>query len=285
MPLPPQSGGPQSVLKLPSADLQEAVRACYWHDLRACGPDMTLEQRLTCVPALPYNALVWMIEGQARLVECAGRPVDEPLPPVFLAGAHRHAYRSMAVTPYLSFGLVFQPGVLGWLTGADAGSWAERIQPAQAALPADWHAWLDAVRRAPDPLQRIALCEDFLRPRWAARQPFRAGWSWLLRDAWRRSTRPLAARLLDWTPRHLQRRTRQLTGLTPGEIERLLRLERALLDLRDGRATPAQAAAEHGFADQPHFNREVRSHFRCSPGQLLQRLRNPASQGDWMLRL
>lgn len=281
---PPQTCRADSALALPSRELTACVRAYYWHDLRHCGY-LTLEQRLTYIPPSPYNALVWLLDGRALLVECDGTSVDTELPAVFLAGAHRHAYRSMAITPYSSFGLVFQPGALALLSGMDMACHVDRITDAFPVLPSDWQPLLSAVTGAHDHAQRIVLCERFLAPRWAAVTSKHRGWVELIGDAWQHRARVVALGMLNWTQRHFQRRTRQLTGLKPREVERMLRLERALLDVRDGRASRVEAAVRHGYADQPHFTREVRTFYQRSSGELLRRLNEPHADGDWPLRL
>ena len=114
-------------------------------------------------------------------------------------------------------------------------------------------------------MARQALCVDFLAPRWAAVADRHAAWLQVLHQAWQRGARQALASTLDWTPRHLQRRTRQLTGLRPGEIERMLRAEHALLAMRDGNAGALDAALRHGYADQAHFSREARALFERPP--------------------
>jgi AraC-like DNA-binding protein len=60
------------------------------------------------------------------------------------------------------------------------------------------------------------------------------------------------------SPRHLQRRSRDLFGYGPKTLARILRMRRALGLVRAG--TPAAAAAaEAEYADQPHLAREVRA--------------------------
>ena len=92
------------------------------------------------------------------------------------------------------------------------------------------------------------------------------------------------ATTLGWTPRHLQRRTRQLAGLRPGEIERMLRAEHALLAMRDGNAGALDAALRHGYADQAHFSREARALFEKPPAALKAHTRRPGDDADWLLR-
>lgn len=282
---PPAPGRPDSALRLPSPALADCVRAFYWHDLRPCAGALSLDRRLTRVPPGPYHGLVWMIEGQAVLVECGGQPVEQPLPPVFVACAHRHPYRAMAISPYCSFGLALQPAVLAQLTGRDLGGELDRIRDAREVLPPDWHAWLDEIPACATHAERIAACERFLLPRWQAQRARQAGWGELARCAWHRASHGPLAGAWAWTARHFQRRTRQMVGMSPGEVERLLRLERALLDVRDGRASVADAAAAHGYCDQPHLSRETRASFGDSPRALQTRLGAEGDDEDWLLRL
>ena len=276
---------PDSRLLAPSPALAGCVRAFYWHDLRPAADTLTLGQRLTHVPPGPYNGIVWLVAGRAMLIECGGRPVEDELPPVFVAGAHRHAYRSLAITPYCSFGLAFQPAALALLSGVPMGERLDSIGDARSLLPADWQGWLDDVAAAPDHATRIATCERFLVPRWAALSAAQPSWRALASQAWQRAARGPLVAALDWTQRHFQRRSQKLIGMPPGEVERLLRLERAMLDLRDGRGSAADTAAAHGYSDQPHFTREVKAAYRHSPGTLLKRLEQDGNDENWLLKL
>lgn len=273
-----------SALRLPPAALEGCVRAYYWHDLRPCQP-LRPHQRESRIPPNAYMAVVWLVEGRALLVERAGQAAATELPPVLLAGAHRHPYRSVALTPYNSFGLVFQPAALGLLTGLAAEALTESVVDARQYLPAEWSGLLAAVATAPSHERRIALCDAFLAPLWAAAGGPQSAWRRLGSALWRRPARAAALTLLNWTQRHFQRRTRQLAGFSATEIERLLRLEAALRDVRDGHASRAEAAAAHGYADQPHLTREVRTFMQSSPRELLQRVGDPEAEADWLLRL
>jgi AraC-like DNA-binding protein len=279
------SAGPDSRLLAPSPALAGCVRAFYWHDLRPAADTLTLGQRLTYVPPGPYNGIVWLLRGRAMLIECGGRSLETELPPVFVAGAHRHPYRSIAITPYCSFGIAFQPAALALLSGLPMGERLDSIDDARVLLPPDWRQWLAEVAQAPDHAARISACERFLAPRWAAVEDAQPAWRTLAAQAWQRATRGPLMVALNWTQRHFQRRSRQMIGMPPGEVERLLRLERALLDLRDHRGPAADTAAAHGYADQPHFNREAKAAYQHSPGELLRRIDRDDSDGNWLLRL
>ena len=236
------------------------------------------------MPPSPYPGIIWLTRGTAQLVECAGTATAAALPAVTLSGAHRHPYHSVSYRDGDSFCLAFQPGALGLLTGQDLAPLTDRITDAVTWLPGEWHPFLAAVHTAPDHGARQALCVDFLAPRWAAVADRHAAWLQVLHQAWQRGARQALASTLDWTPRHLQRRTRQLAGLRPGEIERMLRAEHAVLAMRDGNAGALDAALRHGYADQAHFSREARALFEKPPAALKAHTQQPGDDADWLLR-
>ena len=272
---------PASALLAPPPALAHCVRAFFWRDLGRQPPGTPADTR---VPPSPYPGIIWLTRGTAQLVECAGQASAKAMPAITLSGAHRHPYHSVSSPGGDSFCLAFQPGALGLLTGQDLAPLTDQVTDAHAWLPQDWHPFLQAVHTAPDHGAREALCVDFLTPRWAAVAERHAAWLQVLRQAWQRGARQALATTMDWTPRHLQRRTRQLAGLRPGEIERMLRAEHALLYMRDGNAGALEAALRHGYADQAHFSREARMLFERPPVALKAHTQRPDDDADWLLR-
>ena len=272
---------PASALQAPPGALADCVRAFFWRDLGRQPPHTPVDTR---VPPSPYPGIIWLTRGTAQLVECAGTATAAALPAITLSGAHRHPYHSVSSRDGDSFCLAFQPGALGLLTWQDLAPLTDRITDAVTWLPEEWHPFLAAVHTAPGHGARQALCVDFLAPRWAAVADRHAAWLQVLHQAWQRGARQALASTLDWTPRHLQRRTRQLTGLRPGEIERMLRAEHALLAMRDGNARALDAALRHGYADQAHFSREARAWFERPPAALKAHTQWPGDDADWLLR-
>jgi AraC-like DNA-binding protein len=272
---------PASALLAPPPALEHCVRAFFWRDLGRQPPSTPADTR---VPPSPYPGIIWLTRGSAQLIECAGLVSAMAMPAITVSGAHRHPYHSVASPGGDSFCLAFQPGALGLLTGQDLAPLTDQVTDANTWLPEDWHEFLLAVHRAPDHGARKALCVNFLAPRWAAVADRHAAWLQVLRQAWQRGARQALATTMDWTPRHLQRRTRQLAGLRPGEIERMLRAEHALLDMRDGGAGALEAALRHGYADQAHFSREARALFERPPVALKAHTQRPGDDADWLLR-
>ena len=66
---------------------------------------------------------------------------------------------------------------------------------------------------------------------------------------------------------HASRACRRWFGTGPGELRRESRLRRAIQMLREG-ATPAQAAVEAGFSDQPHLTRLLKRATGHTPATL-----------------
>jgi AraC-like DNA-binding protein len=72
------------------------------------------------------------------------------------------------------------------------------------------------------------------------------------------------------SPRHLQRLCFSATGLTPKQLGRVVRFQRALACLTSGAAPSLAAlAAELGYFDQAHLSGEIRTLLGTTPGALL----------------
>jgi AraC-like DNA-binding protein len=124
----------------------------------------------------------------------------------------------------------------------DAPGWAERFALLDAAL-------LRRLAGGPEPAPEVAWSLDRLVAA-GGRLPVAA----------------LAAEV-GWSRRHLAARWRRDVGLTPKAVGRILRFERALRLLRDGREL-AEVAYDCGYADQPHLNREFRTLAGSTPREV-----------------
>ena len=89
---------------------------------------------------------------------------------------------------------------------------------------------------------------------------------------------PTVAAEVGCSPRTLLRAMRRATGLTPKQFARIVRFHSAARVIADSAATISQAAAEGGYADQPHFHHEVSSLTGLTPGELAERIRNTDHQ-------
>jgi AraC-like DNA-binding protein len=205
---------------------------------------------------LPVNATTMIVDYQA-----GGRVVTGPRgdPAVFERTRWGHGV-SVGLTPLGVSALLGVPmrelaGAavsLGDLLGHDGEELAER---------------LDA---APEWPSRFAVLDEVL----AARLDGRGGEAdGLALRAWARLQAPepprvgtLAARL-GVSRRSLEVRFRRQIGLSPATVARVARFQRAVWMLAHGRDLSA-TAVDSGYADQPHFNREVRAMSGLTPSRL-----------------
>jgi AraC-like DNA-binding protein len=76
------------------------------------------------------------------------------------------------------------------------------------------------------------------------------------------------------TDRHLRRIFLDCVGISPSRLRRIRRFQRVLDEMRrwNGGSSLAGCALDCGFADQAHFNRDIRELAGTSPMALLQRL-------------
>jgi AraC-like DNA-binding protein len=117
---------------------------------------------------------------------------------------------------------------------------------------------------------RFALLDRLLAGRLAAARPASPdvvrAWTLLERSHGRVTVEALA-RELRCSRRHLAARFREQVGLPPKTVARVLRFERAtaLLCAGDGRPDWARVAAECGYFDQSHFNRDFKAFAGVTP--------------------
>lgn len=104
-----------------------------------------------------------------------------------------------------------------------------------------------------------------------------------VRWAWRRLVETAGAvpvgelaQEVGWSRRHLVTRFRQQVGLPPKTLARVVRFESLLARLRrSGGAGWARLAAECGYYDQAHMNRDFREFAGTTPTEYLARLAPP----------
>jgi len=127
---------------------------------------------------------------------------------------------------------------------------------------------------APDWPARFACVEGWLGGRIARGAPSVAAapapevvraWALL-----RRGGRVAAvARQVGWSPRHLSGRFRTEVGLSPSTLARVSRFDRTRRALQAAPGTLADVAAEHGYADHAHLDRDFREFAGAPPRRWL----------------
>ncbi|MEV0383069.1 helix-turn-helix domain-containing protein [Nonomuraea sp. NPDC050643] len=137
-----------------------------------------------------------------------------------------------------------------------------------------WSALMvERLAETPSWRERLALTDRLLCERIAAGPALRPElpWAWarLLESGGRLGVSSLAESL-GWSQRHLVARFQDQIGLPPKTAARVIRFGRALRLLRSGTAI-AEVAAECGFYDQAHMNRDFRVLGDTTPGRIYPR--------------
>jgi AraC-like DNA-binding protein len=92
------------------------------------------------------------------------------------------------------------------------------------------------------------------------------------------------AEAVGWSRSRLVDRFRREIGVPPKTVARIARFHSAVDRMSAGETSLARIAAEWGYADQSHFNRDVRDLAGCTPGELLADIR-PRLVGEEVLTL
>ncbi|WP_214327958.1 helix-turn-helix transcriptional regulator [Nonomuraea sediminis] len=79
-------------------------------------------------------------------------------------------------------------------------------------------------------------------------------------------------RLLGYSPHHLSRVFRRVTGMTLTAYRNEVRVRAVLEDLHQGERSLRTLAVKYGFADQAHLTRVMRRHRQATPSALLESL-------------
>jgi len=121
---------------------------------------------------------------------------------------------------------------------------------------------------APGWARRFAILDEAFTAGMAVHEPSpEVAWAWrrLVNSAGRLRVGTLSEEV-GWSRRHLTERFRRQLGLSPKQVARVLRFERAGTLLRQGHDDLAELAVACGFYDQAHLSNEWRALAGCSPG-------------------
>lgn len=203
------------------------------------------------------------------------------LPSAVVGGPRSHFYARQATPAHRSAGMLLRPGAMRGLLGVPAHAvagqhvaladlWGERAVDAQGELMA-----------IADPAQRLMRLEGILLERlgavWGVDSVARAVVPQPpLHAAVLQAVRGLAdaSRVSPWVQdmshRHFIQLFRDAVGLTPKAFARVQRVRTALRVAAQPGFVLAQVAVAAGYADQAHFQRDVREIAGVSPARLLQ---------------
>lgn len=229
--------------------------------------------------------LIFNLGDVQHLVDRDDQSSETAFPNAFVSGLQEHFlitashHRSwlcgMRLTPFGAYKLFRTP-----LTGV-----ANRVLHLEDLRGSASLRFADTLRNAASPVARFAMFDAFLRERIAAAPEAAPEVMW----AWDRLIATNgAARILDiaedigWSRKHLRNRFLEQIGLAPKTVGRIMRFHTAIEAIGTAnRMNWATLAADCGYADQAHFNRDFRDFAGAAPETYL-KARIPDSEVGFM---
>ncbi len=216
---------------------------------------------------VPHPALTLIVSfGDPLLVDGARHTS-------FVAGLHDRPVLTAHDGPQHGIEVGLAPAVAGALLRQPLDPLTNRVIALSDVLGGDADRLVAKLASATDWRTRFDLLSAGLAGRLADAPPLAGEIRWALDQLTRRHGRVPVGRLVratGWSERHFAARFRAHVGLPPKAYARVLRFHAAF---RRMRAAPerswAQIAADAGYYDQPHLNREFRQLAGLAPGALL----------------
>ncbi|HEY5210495.1 MAG TPA: helix-turn-helix domain-containing protein [Stellaceae bacterium] len=189
----------------------------------------------------------------------------------FLAGLHERYTLVESSGRSCCIQVNFTPGGALKLLGLPLSEIAHRVIPIEEIVGRAGRDLIARLREARDWRRRFALLEDFFLTRFAGPHMLsrESAWAWrMLRE---RNGMLLIGDLateLGWSRKRLIADFHREFGLTPKRAARVMRFERAIRGI-DGVPAPrwAEIAADCGYYDQAHLNRDFRAFAGVTPAE------------------
>lgn len=203
----------------------------------------------------------------------AGLPAAYAAGPGFL---YRYGGGETSAVQVAWIGLRLTPLGAYRLLGAPPAGLAGHVVDLAEVFGTPGRVLAEQCRAARSHAERFALLDAFLLHRCAEGPRPSAeivrSWQLLTRSAGRARIAELAADV-GWSGDHLGRVFRRQVGLSPKTAARLMRLMYLLARVDAERTRWPELAADHGYSDQSHFNRDMREFTGMSPSEYVSRLR------------
>ncbi len=238
------------------------------------------------IPALrPFIALVWasndsiaelyaqparehvlptaMMHLVFRLTDCPLRILGlqhervQPVGGSIVGGVRSRFYVRELSAPSCSVGAVLRPGAAEHLFGATAEELAGRHTPLDDLWGEHARSVREALLETEEAERRIAILEAALAARLPRVRSLHPAIASIIDEMHSLRSVELAVQRSGISHRQFITHFRRAVGLAPKTYLRVLRFQRALQSLRTGKGISlASLAAEAGYSDQAHFNRD-----------------------------
>lgn len=169
-------------------------------------------------------------------------------------------------------GLRFRPGIARHLLRCDLDALTGKVVAFDDLRPGGFNAHHDRLLATDGPTKRLRMLRDIFAAEMGDLPSMRHDAAALEALCIRLPAEGIAA-TLGVTERTLRRISTAEFGYGPKTLARILRLQKLLGRIGGHDTTLAELAAETGFADQAHMNRDVLSLTSLTPGEILRQMR------------
>jgi AraC-like DNA-binding protein len=245
------------LMRLPIAVLRPFVALVWASDDAAVGK---YEQpaREHVLPSGTMHLVFRLTDYPLRILDSPDAPRPQPVGSSMIGGARSRFYVRELSAPSSSVGAVLRPGAATLLFGVPADTLAERHTPLEDL----WGTSADDVRdrlvEAGSAEERLVILEGALATRLPRVRSLHPAIAAVLDEMNTLPSIEAAVQRSGFSHRSFVAHFRRTVGLGPKTYMRVLRFQRALRSLRRDGATVSLAslAAEAGYSDQAHFNRD-----------------------------
>lgn len=211
------------------------------------------------LPTGAMHVVLRLTDSPLRIVDPCCGPEALTLDAALVGGARSRFYVRELNAPACSVGAVLHPGVAGGLFGVDADGLAERHTPLATLWGASAQQLREHLLATRDAQARLAIFETALLARLPRVRGLHPAVAAALAQLSRGQTVAAAVRHSGYSHRRFVALFRQSVGLGPKSWQRVQRFQRALPVLAapgDDATSLAALAANMGYSDQSHFNRD-----------------------------
>ena len=243
------------------ADVLRPFVSTYWHLDAACEPGSD-----HCY--IPGISVAWIFNLDVRAGHVTGLR-SEPLPQCFIKGPTTVASHVGPSDHMRNFGIAFRPGAAAAFCRSPVGDLRDEFVDIQALDDREIGRLARDVVSMSFP-QAVRRFDAFLFGRLSEAADPHLGM--LLFNGMAKNFGEPVARLTKasgYSERQLRRLFHDTLGASPKAVSRICRLRHAIMEMNRGTKNLVQIAAEAGYFDQAHFNRDFRQMIGCHPSAYL----------------
>lgn len=244
------------IKRLPIPALRPFVAQVWAGDSPAGG---TYEQpaREHVLPTGMMHLVFRLTDSPLRILGAANDRRPQRIGGAMVGGARSRFYVRESAAPSCSVGAVLRPGAAMLLFGVSADELAERHTPLEELWGASAGGMRERLLETGSAEKRLAVLEAMLAARLPRGRSLHPAIAAVLDEMDSLPSIEAAVQRSGISHRSFIAHFRRIVGVGPKTYRRVLRFQRALQFLRQGKPfSLASLATEAGYSDQAHFNRE-----------------------------